>query len=345
MVGPPPDTWVVPAEKGRAFALAPNLWRLRLPLSWPGIGASNGYALERADGGLVLVDCGGGGDPTTWEALERAIRDSGHELADVREVVITHYHSDHVGALQWLVRETGATVLGHPAHAHFTDGAQRPDELAAVRGRRARAEGVPADRLHVFCDMREETEGIDGPVHPDRFVRDGDVVTSVHGDWRVIETPGHCPSHICLHEPTHDLLIVGDLLSAEFHPWFDYGYSADPVRETLQSLERIRALGEPALVLPGHGRPLQDIGALVQMHVDNVTALVEATRAAVGTGASTGYEVTAAVFGADLSEIDLVLRFTETLAYMGHLRRTGAIARETDGDGIDRHQLVSYPEP
>jgi glyoxylase-like metal-dependent hydrolase (beta-lactamase superfamily II) len=340
MVGPPPDTWAVAADKSRAFELAPGLWRLRLPLSWPGIGATNAYALKRADGGLVLVDCGGGGDPSTWAALERAIRDSGHELADIREIVITHYHSDHIGALDWLTRRTDAAILGHPAHGHFTDAAERPDELAAIRGRRARAEGVPADRLHVFTDTREETEGIGGPVHPTRPLRDGDVVKSVHGSWQVIETPGHCPSHICLYEPTARLLIVGDLLSAEFHPWFDYGYSADPVRETFESLERVRTLGEPALVLPGHGRPLQDMPALVQMHVDSVADLLQTTQAAVGAGSSTGYEVTGAVFGDDLGEIDLALRFTETVAYLGHLRRTGKIVREIDGDGLYRYRLT-----
>jgi glyoxylase-like metal-dependent hydrolase (beta-lactamase superfamily II) len=338
MVGPPPDTWAVDAGKGRAFELAPDLWRLRLPLSWPGIGASNAYALKRDDGGLTLVDCGGGGDPSTWEALERAIRDSGHELRDIREIVITHYHSDHVGSLDWLARRTGAEILGHPAHGHFTNAAERPGELAALRGRRARAEGVPADRLHAFTDMREETDGIDGPVHPAHHLRDGDVVRSVHGAWQVIETSGHCPSHICLYEPAARMLIVGDLLSAEFHPWFDYGYSADPVQETFDSLERIRSLGDPALVLPGHGRPLEDMPALVQMHVDSFAGLLEATRAAIAGGSTTGYEVTAAVFGGDLSDIDLVLRFTETIAYLSHLRRTGLIERHTDDEGVYRHR-------
>jgi glyoxylase-like metal-dependent hydrolase (beta-lactamase superfamily II) len=340
MVGPPPETWAVPAEKGRAFELTEGLWRLRLPLPWPGIGAANAYALARADGGLTLVDCGGGGDPSTWVALETAVRSSGHELDDIREIVITHYHSDHTGTLGWLVEQTGAHVVGHPAHAHFTDGAERPGELSAARRRRAAVEGVPEDRVDLFGDMSEELDGIDGPVHPDRPVRDGDTVASVHGDWRVIETPGHAPSHICLWQPDHRLLVTGDLVSAEFHPWFDYGYSADPVAETFDSLQRLRKLGEPALTLPGHGRPLDDLPAVVQAHIDGIVARLESMRAALRSRSATAYQMTGVLFG-ELSEIDLVLRFTEALSYLGHLRRQGKVTRELTADGIHVYLTVA----
>jgi glyoxylase-like metal-dependent hydrolase (beta-lactamase superfamily II) len=318
----------------------PNLWRLRLPLSWPGIGATNAYALKRDDGGLVLVDCGGSGDPTTWAALERAVRDSGHEIHDVREVVITHYHSDHAGPLEQVVARSGAQVLAHPAHAHLTDGAERPEEIAAVRRRRAIAEGVPAEKLHLFDDMREETEGIDSPVRPDRPLLEGDVITTVHGDWRVMETPGHAPSHLCLYQPESGTLIVGDLLSAEFHPWFDYGYTADPVQETFDSLDRLLGLPAPSLALPGHGRPLESVHDLAKMHVQRIGERLQAVRDSVAGGGGTAYEITLAVFGEDPTDIELVLRFTETVSYLGHDRRRGRIQRNRDPDGTFRHSLI-----
>jgi hypothetical protein len=142
VAGPPPESWAVRPDGGRGFELVPNLWRLRLPLPWDGVGAVNGYALKRQDGGLLLVDCGGGGDPTTWAALEGAIRDTGHDVSDVREIVLTHYHSDHAGPLEWLGQNTDPRVLGHPDVAHFADANLRPDEIIAARRRRAAAEGV-----------------------------------------------------------------------------------------------------------------------------------------------------------------------------------------------------------
>ena len=144
MAGPGPASWVVDVDGVRTYEVAPEIWRLRLPLPWPGIPAVNAYALGRADGGVTLVDCGGGGDPSYHEALEAALTAIGQAVEDVRLVVLTHYHSDHAGALQWLIERSGCEVAGHPDYAHFTDGGERPAQIAAARRRRAQAEGVPA---------------------------------------------------------------------------------------------------------------------------------------------------------------------------------------------------------
>jgi glyoxylase-like metal-dependent hydrolase (beta-lactamase superfamily II) len=344
MVGPPPETWAIDPAAARASAIVPGLWRLRLPLSWPGIPAVNAYVLARPDGGVTLIDCGAGGHPSCHEALEAALRASGHELSDVRAVVLTHYHSDHAGPLAWLVERTGCEVLGHPAHAHFTAAAERPDQIAAARRRRAAAEGVPADALDPYGDTREETEGIDAPVHPDRPLRDGDEIESALGSWRVLETAGHCPSHLCLHQPSHRILIVGDLLGHEFHPWFDYGYSPDPVAETLTSLDRVMALDALSLVLPGHGRALEDVAALVEMHQQGLAACGQAVRDAIAGGARTAHEVSGVVFGADQPEIDAVWRLTEIVSYLRHDRLAGRILRHTDRDGRFRYELAAEVE-
>jgi glyoxylase-like metal-dependent hydrolase (beta-lactamase superfamily II) len=344
VVGPPPPTWEVEPSGARASEVAQGLWRLRLPLSWPGIPAVNAYALARRDGGITLVDCGGGGHPSYHAALEAALAASGHAVADVRSVVLTHYHSDHAGTLQWLVQRTGCEVLGHPAYAHFTDPAERPAEIAAARRRRARAEGVPDAALDRYADTAEETEGIDAPVHPDQPLREGAVIESTLGAWRVLETPGHCPSHVCLHEPASHTLIVGDLLSHEFHPWFDYGYSPDPVVETLSSLDRVLALGELSLVLPGHGRALDDVAELVEMHRVGLAERLEAVRCAVAAGAQTGHEVNYAVFGPDITDVDAVWRLTEILCYLRHDRLSGRMLRQTDEDGRFSYELAARPE-
>jgi glyoxylase-like metal-dependent hydrolase (beta-lactamase superfamily II) len=333
----------VEPDAARASEVAPGVWRLRLPLSWPGIPAVNAYALSLADGGVVLVDCGGGGDPTCHAALERALAASGHLVDDVRSVVLTHYHSDHAGALQWLVERTACAVLGHPDCAHFTDAGERPDEIAAARRRRAAAEGVPLDALNAYADVSEERDGIDAPVHPDRPLREGDTIESTLGTWRVLETPGHCPSHICLLEPDSRTLIVGDLLAHEFHPWFDYGYSPDPVAETASSLARLGALGKLALVLPGHGRPLEDAAALIALHQRGLQERLRAVRAAVAAGATTAHEINQAVFGPDMTETDAVWRMAELLAYLRHDRLAGRIRRRADPDGVFRYALAAEP--
>ena len=62
------------------------------------------------------------------------------------------------------------------------------------------------------------------------------------GAWRVIETPGHAPSHVVLHLPERRLLISGDHVLGRIAPYFDRGFSPDPVGEFLASLDRVKKI-------------------------------------------------------------------------------------------------------
>ena len=82
------------------------------------------------------------------------------------------------------------------------------------------------------------------------------------GEWQVIETPGHAPSHVCLHQPERRLLISGDHLLGRVSLFFDEGHTPDPVGEFLESLDRVDAL-DARLALAGHGRPFTDVAGHV----------------------------------------------------------------------------------
>jgi len=66
VVGPAPASWAVDPDAARAFELMPGLWQLRLPTPWPHMSHVSTYAVDRPDGGLVLIDQGCGGHPTNW---------------------------------------------------------------------------------------------------------------------------------------------------------------------------------------------------------------------------------------------------------------------------------------
>ncbi|HMM40734.1 MAG TPA: MBL fold metallo-hydrolase, partial [Thermomicrobiales bacterium] len=82
-----------------------------------------GAYLLPTDDGLALIECG---PTTTLEALEAGIRALGHDLADVRHVLVTHIHLDHAGAAGVLldrlpkarlyVHEVGAPHMIDPAN-------------------------------------------------------------------------------------------------------------------------------------------------------------------------------------------------------------------------------------
>lgn len=329
MVGPPPSTWTIDPALSSAREVARGVWCLRLPLPWHLIPHVNAYAIKRPDGGVTLVDCGGWGDETSWSTLVLALRDAGIAVSDVGAVLLTHYHSDHAGTTGRLVEETGCEVYGHASHQHFTDALLEPGRIAAARARRALREGVPAAELFAYKTVREELEGIVAPVMPERLLEERQQIDG----WQVLEAPGHAPSQICLYRACDRVLIGADLFGSAFTPYMDYGYSADPVEEYLQSLAKVGALPID-LLLPGHGRPLEQPFAHVRMWQEGLEREGEAVLAAVLAGRRGGYEIARAVGGpavADPHQAPWIL--ANVLSHLRHLRLHGRIERVEEEDG------------
>ena len=82
-------------ELGRGERVLPGVFRLRLPLPWPGVPHCNAWAVL-ADEGFVLFDTGMH-QPDSLMHLERALAMCNLRLEDTRLVVCTHAHSDHYG--------------------------------------------------------------------------------------------------------------------------------------------------------------------------------------------------------------------------------------------------------
>ncbi|MFI8205496.1 MBL fold metallo-hydrolase [Streptomyces sp. NPDC085937] len=147
--------------------------------------------LVDGDDGFTLVDVG-------WAKAPAALLDTvaalGRKPSDIRRVVLTHAHPDHVQGAAELRRHTGAQILIHAADRPWLEAGRVPAEG------RCGALGRFVDRLPAFHWT---------PVAADGTVTDGEVVDR-SGGLRVIHTPGHSPGHIVLfHEPSSALL-VGD---------------------------------------------------------------------------------------------------------------------------------------
>jgi glyoxylase-like metal-dependent hydrolase (beta-lactamase superfamily II) len=253
--------------------------------------------------------------------------------------VLTHYHSDHAGLIVPLVKASGCEVLGHPAIEHFTDATLRPEDIEAARGERARAEGVPEAMVPACADVSEEVYGIVGAAPPDRALHEGDTFASALGDWTAIESPGHAPSHLCLHQRDSGTLIVGDLLAPAFYPYFDYGYTPDPVGEYFLSLERMEDLEGVTLVLPGHGRPLPDLREAVTNWRAQMRTRIDAVEAEVAAGATNGWEITCRLYDVEAHGAMASMDLAEVIAYLRHLRRMGRVVRKTLPDGTFRYSM------
>lgn len=324
-------------ELGRGERIVPGVWRLRLPLPWPGVPHCNAWAVAAGDG-FVLFDCGLH-EPDSLAHLERALGQCDLRLADARLLVCTHAHADHYGQAASVVDASGCELWMHPADAHMRAQIDDPEALRARRFEVARQSGVPLEPLREWSQSAGgRGSAIARLVEPDRELVAGVSVDTDLGAWSVVETPGHAPSHVCLHQPDRRLLISGDHLLGRVSLYFDYGWTPDPVGEFLASLDRVQAL-DARLCLAGHARTFADVDAHIQANRALVAERLGKVRAAVAEhGPITAYDVVPLLHGAQLTQMTAGWWLSETLCYLRHLEVTGAIART--GDDPERWRVA-----
>jgi glyoxylase-like metal-dependent hydrolase (beta-lactamase superfamily II) len=319
----------VKGELGRGERVLPGVFRLRLPLPWPGVPHCNAWAVTAA-GGFVLFDTGMH-QPDSLAQLERALAMCKLRLEDARLVVCTHAHSDHYGQAATVLERAGCELWMHPHHEHMTRMAEDPEAALARRLEVARQSGVPEEPLRRYASERRTRQyGIAGLIEPDRELLEGVSVDTDVGTWSVHETPGHAPSHVCLFEPRRRLLISGDHLLGRISLYFDYGYTPDPVGEFLHSLEVVQALGA-RLCLPGHGRTFTDVNAHIEGNRRLVAERLASVLGALGARPLTAFEVVPHVYGESLSPENAHWLLSKVLAYLTHLRASGRV-RQIPGD-------------
>lgn len=314
-------------ELGRGERVLNGLWRLRLPLPWPGVPHCNAWAIKAGDG-IVLVDTGMH-EPGSLAQLERAMAMVGLRIEDVRLLVCTHAHSDHYGQAGPIVDRAGCELWMHPNHQHATARLEDPGHALQRRLEVGRTSGVPELVLRRYAEMaKDQPLGIARVVDPDLALLPGIEIETDLGLWSVIETPGHAPSHVCLYQPERRILISGDHLLGRISLYYDYGWSPDPVGEFLRSLDAIEALKPaPRLCIAGHARPFTDVQAHIEANRELVAQRVAATAVAIESEALTAYEVVPLVHGPDAVHAAAWL-LTETLCYLRHLEAIGAARRE-----------------
>ena len=181
----------------------------------PGFSGSNSYIIyDEKSGDGVMVDPGSDGKMLLAKSVG----------INIKYIILTHAHFDHIGGLEFLAEKTGAHVVIHEIEA-------------------------PAltDTSYNLCLLAGEKENKKGA---DITVKDGDELTVGDINLKFIHTPGHTKGSMCIFAGDKDL-ITGDTLFRGCIGRTDLkgGNSND----ILKSVNKIAKFDEDITIYPGHG--------------------------------------------------------------------------------------------
>ncbi|WBB66500.1 MBL fold metallo-hydrolase [Micromonospora sp. WMMD812] len=230
------EQWRAADRRDPASVTADGRWWLRF----------RSFAVRAGDGPVTLVDAGIGpaGSPAaSWAPvpgrLPEELAAAGIDPDDVRTVVLTHLHTDHVG---W-------AVTGSPGTPYF-----REAEYLVQRAELAALDAVnPELRARLVAPLRAAGQ-----------LREVDGEATIGPGIRLLPTPGHTPGHQCVLLDGHDerLLLTGDLLVHAVQlvdPELAYAHEVDPDQARASRTTLLRALatrpGPTLLATPHLGAP------------------------------------------------------------------------------------------
>jgi glyoxylase-like metal-dependent hydrolase (beta-lactamase superfamily II) len=206
----------------------------------------NSYLIEEG-ASVTIVDAAVSG---VYRDLPRELASMGRTIDDVRALVLTHGHSDHIGFAERLRTERRVPVSVHEADAALARG----DVPNPAKGFGPTKMGPLLGFLWYSL-----VKGGLRTRHLGEVSTFGDRVTlDVPGTPQVILTPGHTPGSAALHFAAHNALLVGDAFCTYAVTTGAHGprvapFTADASR-ALESLDRFDDI-QASLVLPGHGDP------------------------------------------------------------------------------------------
>lgn len=250
-------------ETFEAEEIAPDLWRLPLPIHRHSLGGANGYLIRDADG-FLLFDCGAD-VPECVQALGRQLDELGVPFDAIHTLILSHGHGDHGGQARRVAARASAQIVCHAQETRFIG---YPNGSEADRQQFITWliwQGYPQsdiDDLLQTAATNDRGDRRDVFLQPDRELAGGEVFSAGRYHFEAVWIPGHTPGHLCLYDRQQGVLLTGDHIleivtpNVGLHPLAP----ENPLPGYLASLDRLAA-EDIAVVAPGHGPRIMDLPA------------------------------------------------------------------------------------
>jgi glyoxylase-like metal-dependent hydrolase (beta-lactamase superfamily II) len=319
----------------------PGLHVIALPTPFP-IGPVNVYV--DAHDPLTLIDCGIALD-SSYDVLRAGLASLGHQIGDVRRLLISHHHTDHLGAAGRIMADVTAAggtleVIAHPLAVPIIETPELArNQSQAYASAFFQTNGVPIDVVNGLMGLESYLTMLIRPATVARTIDEGAKFHLAGIDWQVLHTPGHAGDHLCLFDPLSGALLSFDhiLGISKSNPLFEPpDRPGDPRPQRLidyeRELIRLAAL-KPTIAYPGHGAPVHDVQTLVTDRIMMRERRTEKLFGLFDGRSATLYELTRYLFSR-AAEVDYLM-LSETQGHLDFLAQQGRIAPIVRADGIN----------
>jgi glyoxylase-like metal-dependent hydrolase (beta-lactamase superfamily II) len=332
-----------------AYEVVPGVHRIPLPLPFDGLKAVNAYAIETADG-LVMIDSGWAIDGSR-ERLERSLASIGAGIGDVRRFLVTHVHRDHYTQAIALREIFGMKVaLGADEKQSLDALLGKGVRLLTAQGQRLAAAGAQPliDRM-VAAGMQPPPAELDYG-EPDEWISHGQTFELGTRTLEAIATPGHTRGHVVFADHEAGLMFAGDHVLPHITPSISFEHAPGelPLHHFIESLRMVRELADMTL-LPAHGPVAPSVHARVDELLEHHDNRLAAMFAALADGPATAYQVALSQRWtsrdralADLDLVNQVLAVCETECHLDLLVARGLAAVDVGEGGVKFYRPAEY---
>ena len=307
-----------------------NFYRITLPMPYR-LRHVHAYALVQ-DGDIILFDTGMN-MPGAYEKIEEDLKSIGLSAQSIKDIFITHSHTDHCSMAGLLQNRTKAKIhLSADADNVYQHFHQAEVLIDAARVFYAR-HGMSAAEVGAMVEEIDDIRSFFIPFTADDHLEQNEI--REFGDWKfeVIFTPGHAAGHVCFFFRKEGILLAGDHILPYISPSLSpniFDEIFQPLKSYLDSLRIVENL-PVTTIYPGHGNSFTNIseraGEIRTSHELRKQVILQSLNSLP----KTSYDICAEVSKAAASRWDnweKLMALNETYVYLQELKREGVVKEE-----------------
>jgi glyoxylase-like metal-dependent hydrolase (beta-lactamase superfamily II) len=315
------------------------------------VGRVNCYLIE--DDPLTLLDAGPN-SATSLTTMEAMLDAHGYRIEDLKRIVVTHQHIDHIGLVQILATRSGAEVCALDSLAPWlSDYKRQMEDNDSFSASIMLRNGIPQDVVYALRAVSASFRAWGAAAQVTRPLHDGETLDFASRGWRVLHRPGHSPSDTVFWDEASGELFGGDhlikhissnpLLSkplarlpggggedgTQQRPDGEDDQRPRALMTYLDSLRKTREM-DLAVVYPGHGEPVEGHRELIderfRMHerrADKLCRLIEERP-------RNAYELAQEMWG-NVAVTQAFLTLSEVLGHVDLLIEAGRVVEREEG--------------